>query len=105
MAAWRVRAFGSNTQQASSEEEEEEELEEEEGVRRRTGPKPVIRFECGYHLFPLPKGRDSEDAKAKALQAEALEKHVYKGDHSLAVQQYFSPFERTQVLIERCELL
>ena len=105
VAAWRVRAFGSNTQQASSEEEEEEELEEEEGVRRRTGPKPVIRFECGYHLFPLPKGRDSEDAKAKALQAEALEKHVYKGDHSLAVQQYFSPFERTQVLIERCELL
>jgi Ca2+-binding EF-hand superfamily protein len=96
VGVWRVRAPGS-----AAPIESDEEVEDEEGTQKqRTGPKPAIMVESVYHCWLKPKERDSEGA-SRRLQAAALEKHVYKGDHSKPLRQHFSVFQRHQELIHK----
>jgi hypothetical protein len=100
VAAWRVCPAGAAAGIGEDSGDEEVEDLTEDAPRKRLGPKPVIRFEPVFHLWAVPKAGDS-NSLARRRQAEALERHVYHGDHSAPAKQHFSEFARNQELVRR----
>ena len=71
VGVWRVRPAGGA---ADIEDEEEDNVitaAEDDAVRKRRGPKPVIRFESVFHLW-VPRKVGQGDGLARKMQAEAL---------------------------------
>ena len=100
VAAWRVCPAGAAAGIGEGSDEEELEDFNEDAPRKRVGPKPVIRFEPVFHLWAVAKAGEA-NSLARRRQAEALEKHVYKGDHSAPAMQRFSEFARNQELVRK----